>query len=69
MKQITSFTAFVDARGQQIAYSYSIIDENTGATIQDNIRASITVLDIPKNKDVLANIAAVNEYIMNHLEA
>lgn len=68
MKQITSFTAFIDARGQQIAYSYSDINENTGATIKDNERGSITVLPIPKNKEVLEHIAAVNEYVMNHLE-
>lgn len=69
MKKVTSFTAFVNEKGQQLAYSYDDINEDTGATIRENQRGSMTVLPIPKNEDVLAHIAAVNEYLKNQLEA
>lgn len=68
MINVTSITAFMSGKGQEIAYSYAVIDENTGATIKQNERGSMTVVNIPGNRDVLESIATVNEYVRSHLE-
>lgn len=68
MNRISAFTTFAGANGQEIAYAYSVIDEDTGATIKDNQRKSVTVLPIKKNNDVLNAIETVNEYLLKCLE-
>lgn len=63
MKKITSITMHTTSEGQRLSYTYSVIDEDSGAVISENNRESLVVLDIPANQEVLANIAAVNSYI------
>lgn len=60
MKKITSITMHVTAEGQRLSYTYSVIDENTGAVVQENMRESMIVLDIPANKNLLGHIEAIN---------
>ena len=68
MKKITSVTMHTTSEGQRLSYTYSVIDENSGAVTSENNRASRVVLDIPANKDVLVNIAAINSYINGKME-
>lgn len=69
MKKITSVTMHTTSEGQRLSYTYSVIDENSGAVISENNRESLVVLDIPANKEVLENIAAINNYINKKMEA
>lgn len=68
MKKITSVTLHTTSEGQRLSYTYSVIDENSGAVISENNRESLVVLDIPANKDVLKNIADINSYINTKME-
>lgn len=63
MKKITSVTMHTTSEGQRLSYTFSVIDENTGAVISSNERAALVVLDIPANKTVLSHIAGVQEYV------
>lgn len=69
MKKITSVTMHTTSEGQRLSYTYSVIDENSGSVISENNRESLVVLDIPANKEVLENIAAINNYINKKMEA
>ena len=68
MKKITSVTIHTTSEGQRLSYTYSVIDENSGAIISENNRESLVVLDIPVNKEVLENIAGINNYINKKME-
>lgn len=63
MNVLTSVTMHTTSEGQRLSYTYSKVDENTGAILQDNIRESMIVMDIPANTPVLSNIAAIKEYV------
>lgn len=63
MKKITSITMHTTAEGQRLSYTYSVVDENTGAIKSDNNRESLIVLDIPVNTEVLGNIEALKKYV------
>ena len=65
MKKLTSVTT---SEGQRLSYTYSVIDEDTGAIISDNNRESMIVLDIPKNAEVLGHIDAIKAYLSRKLE-
>lgn len=68
MKKITSVTMHTTSEGQRLSYTYSVIDENSGAVISENNRESMVVLDIPTNQEVLKNIASINTYIGDKME-
>lgn len=68
MKVPTSVTIHTTSEGQRISFTYSIVDENTGAVLQDNVRESRVVMDIPGNAEVLAHISGVKTYINNILQ-
>ena len=68
MKKLTSVTMHTTSEGQRLSYTYSVIDEDTGAIISDNNRESMIVLDIPKNAEVLGHIDAIKAYLSRKLE-
>lgn len=68
MKKLTSVTMHTTSEGQRLSYTYSVIDEDTGAIISDNNRESMIVLDIPKNAEVLVHIDAIKAYLSGKLE-
>lgn len=69
MKKITSITMHTTSEGQRLSYTYSVIDEATGAVISSNNRESLVVMDIPSNKTVLEQIAGVKAYVDEKMEA
>ncbi len=68
VKKITSITMHTTSEGQRLSYTFSVIDENTGAVISSNERAALVVLDIPGNKTVLSHIAGVQSYVEGKLD-
>lgn len=68
MKKLTSVTMHTTSEGQRLSYTYSVVDEDTGAIISDNNRESMIVLDIPKNAEVLGHIDAIKAYLSRKLE-
>ena len=68
MKKITSITMHTTSEGQRLSYTYSVIDENTGAVVSSNNRESLVVLDIPANQETLAHMAAVNAFVAGKAE-
>lgn len=68
MKILTSVTMHNTSEGQRLSYTYSVVDEATGAVLQDNIRESMIVLAVPANKDLLKNIEAVKAAVSEKLE-
>lgn len=69
MKKITSITMHTTSEGKRLSYTYSNIDENTGAVLSSNNRESLVVLDIPANKTVLEQMDGVQEYVEGKMEA
>lgn len=69
MKKITSVTMHTTSEGQRLSYTYSVIDEDTGAVISSNNRESLVVMDIPANKKILADVAEITDYVAEKLEA
>lgn len=67
MKKITSFTAHNTSEGQRLSFTYSVIDENSGQVISDNNRMSIVLLEIERNKDAIASIDNLNQYLLNKI--
>lgn len=68
MKKLTSVTSHTTSEGQRLSYTFSVIDEGTGAVVSSNNRESLVVLDIPANREVLEAIKTVNEYVAGKLE-
>lgn len=68
MKKITSITMHTTSEGQRLSYTYSVIDEATGAVVSTNNRESLVVLDIPANKDALAAVKTVSDYVAGKME-
>ena len=68
MKKLTSVTSHTTSEGQRLSYTFSVIDEATGAVVSSNNRESLVVLDIPANKAVLDAIKTMNEYVTGKLE-
>lgn len=69
MKKITSVTQHTTGEGQRLSYTYSVIDDSTGAVITTNARDSVVVLDIPANKETLAAIGTINDFVSERLGA
>lgn len=67
MKRVTSVTLHTTSEGQRISYTYSVVNENTGALLSENNRESMIVLDIPNNTEVLSNINSIIQYVSNKL--
>lgn len=63
MKKLTSVTLHTTSEGQRASYTFSVIDENTGAIQSDNNRSSMVILDIPANEEVLSHMEAVKAYV------
>lgn len=68
MKVLTSVTMHTTSEGQRLSYTYSNVDEASGAILQDNIRESMIVMDIPANAAALEHIAALKSYVGGRLE-
>ncbi len=67
-KVLTSVTMHTTSEGQRLSYTYSEVNEDTGAIVRDNIRESVIVMDTPANREALEHIAAVKEYVSGKLE-
>lgn len=68
MKVLTSFTIHTTSEGKRITYTYSEIDEDTGAVKMENIRDSRVILPTDANADVFKAIDKINEYTNNFLQ-
>ena len=68
MKKITSITMHTTSEGQRLSYTYSVVDENSGAVVSSNNRESLVVLDIPANAETLAHIEAVKDFVAGKME-
>lgn len=51
MKIVTSATVFRDALGMRLSYTYSEVDEETGAIISDNNRGNRMITDAAARGD------------------
>lgn len=69
MKKLTSVTLHQSAEGQVMAYTYSEIDDATGATKSDRNMSSIVLLEKEENQEVLKNIKAVMDYAQKSIIA
>ncbi len=67
MKKITSVTMHTTSEGQRLSFTYSVIDEGSGLLVSDNNRASVLVMDIVANTDVLTAINTVMSYATNKI--
>ena len=68
MKKETSATLHTTSEGERISYTYSVVDEQTGAVVSSNNRESVVLLDIPANKEILDHVKAVQNYVQERLE-
>ena len=68
MKKLTSVTMHTTSEGQRLSYTYSVVDEDTGAIISDNNRESMIVQKKKKNAEVLGHIDAIKAYLSRKLE-
>ncbi len=67
MNVLTSITMHTTSEGQRLSYTYSRVDEATGAILQDNIRESMIVMDIPANAEALAHMQALRAFVGKRL--
>lgn len=69
MKVLTSVTMHTTSEGQRLSYTYSEVNEDTGAIVRDNIRESLIVMPTAANTAVLEHIGAVKDYVSGKLGA
>ena len=62
MKALTSFTKLTTGEGIRVAYTYSVIDDNTGEVISQNNKGSFIAL-VPALKQ---HLDAVDTFITEH---
>lgn len=62
MKLLTSFTKLTTGEGTRVAYTYSVVDEDTGEVISQNNKGSF----IAMNPSVKQNIDAIDNFISEH---
>ena len=62
MKLLTSFTKLTTGEGARVAYTYSVVDEDTGEVISQNNKGSFIVM----NPSVKQNIDAIDNFISEH---
>ena len=67
-RTLTSIVLHKTAEGQRVSFTYSEVDEETELVMTQNNRASVVVLDIEKNAEVLAAIQTVTQYVEGKLE-
>lgn len=59
IKKLTSFMKLSTGEGDRIAFSYSLVDTDTGKVVSQNERGNFIILD----DDVAAHVAAIEKYI------
>lgn len=62
MKALTSFTKLTTGEGIRIAYTYSVINDDTGEVISQNNKGSFIALD----QSLRAHLNAVDSFISEH---
>lgn len=62
MKALTSYTKLITGEGVRIAYTYSVIDDETGEVISQNNKGSF----IAMNSALKGHLTAVDNYIVEH---
>lgn len=68
MKKITSIVIHTTSEGQRLSYTYSEIDEGTGAVMSSGNRESMVVMPIPDNAEALAAIKTLTDYVDGKLQ-
>lgn len=63
MKKITSIVIHTTSEGQRLSYTYSQIDERTGAVISSGNRESLVVLTTPENAEALTAIKTLTDFV------
>lgn len=64
MNKITSFTSYQTAEGERLSYTYSTIDDSTGAIIESNARRTVVVND----NEIISLLEKVKNYATKNLE-
>lgn len=59
MKRLTSFMKLQTGEGDRIAFSYSVIDTDSGKIVEQNQRGNFLILD----DEVAVHVAAIEKYI------
>ena len=62
MKALTSFTKLTTGEGARVAYTYSVIDDETGEVISQNNKGSF----IAMNSVLKGHLTAVDNFIAEH---
>ena len=62
MKLLTSFTKLTTGEGTRVAYTYSVVDDNTGEVISQNNKGSFIAM-VPAVK---SHLDAVDQFISEH---
>ena len=62
MKALTSFTKLTTGEGTRVAYTYSVIDDNTGEVISQNNKGSFIAI-APALRE---HLDAVDSFIREH---
>lgn len=62
MKLLTSFTKLTTGEGIRVAYTYSVVDDNTGEVISQNNKGSFIAM-VPAVK---SHLDAVDQFISEH---
>ena len=62
MKKLTSFMKLQTGEGDRIAFSYSIIDTDSGKIVEQNQRGNFLILD----DGVAEHVAAIEKYITDN---
>ena len=62
MKALTSFTKLTTGEGTRVAYTYSIIDDETGEIISQNNKGSFIAM-LP---DLKQHLDAIDQFISEH---
>ena len=62
MKLLTSYTKLTTGEGIRVAYTYSIVDEETGDLISQNNKGSFIAI----NSTVKQHLDAIDQFISEH---
>lgn len=67
MKKVTSVTMHTTGEGQRLSYTYSVIEDESGAVLSSGNRESLVVVDIPANQEVLDAIKTIDDFVAERL--
>lgn len=59
INKLTSFASLTTGEGQRLAYTYSVVNDETGEIVSNNNKGSFVVMDA----DLQSHIDAIKTYI------